>query len=145
MRKSFGVFTNPSYSVSRQSKIFKDAVNYELVKNIKDPDLKERVIAKIKIDKISKADAEIAVIGDQVEEILRYAKTANKDPIQILTSIAKKKLQMNKFLATGEELPDVIRRFLGQEKNLRNEILQTVSTLSTSSTNKLCTIDLQMF
>ena len=43
---------------------------------------------------------------------------------------------MNKFLATGEELPDVIRKLLGQEKNLRNEILQTVSTMSTQSTNK---------
>ena len=43
---------------------------------------------------------------------------------------------MNKFLATGEELPNVIRKLLGEEKNLRNEILQTVSTMSTQSTNK---------
>ena len=40
MRKSFGVFTNPNYSVSRQSKIFKDAVDY-ISKNIKDPDQKK--------------------------------------------------------------------------------------------------------
>ena len=60
MRKSFAVFTNPNYSVSRQSKIFKDAVNY-ISKNVKDPDLAEE-LAKVKqrIDKISKADAEIA-------------------------------------------------------------------------------------
>ncbi len=135
MRKSFAVFTNPNYSVSRQSKIFKDAVNY-ISKNVKDPDLAERVKVKQRIDKVSKADAEIAVIGDQVEEMIRFAKTANKDPIQILTSISKNQLQMNKFLATGEELPNVIRKLLGEEKNLRNEILQTVSTMSTQSTNK---------
>ena len=44
---------------------------------------------------------------------------------------------MDKFIATGEEIPDVIRRLLGEEKNLRNTVLQTISTLSTSSTNKL--------
>ena len=43
---------------------------------------------------------------------------------------------MDKFIATGEELPDVIRKLLGEEKNLRNTVLQTVSTLSTQSTNK---------
>ena len=75
MRKSFAVFTNPNYSVSRQSKIFKDAVNY-ISKNIKDPDLAEKVRVKQRIDKISKADAEIAVIGDQVEEMIKICKNS---------------------------------------------------------------------
>ena len=43
---------------------------------------------------------------------------------------------MDKFIATGEELPDVIRKLLGEENNLRNTILQTVSILKTQSTNK---------
>ena len=43
---------------------------------------------------------------------------------------------MDKFIATGEELPDVIRKLLGEENNLRNTVLQTVSILKTQSTNK---------
>ena len=136
MRKSFAVFTNPSYSVARSSEKFKDAV--EFVKKIKDPDQKKRVIAKIKDNpNLTQAQAADEIAAENVESILRYAKTDNKDPIQILTSIAKKKLDMDKFIATGEEIPDVIRKLLGEEKNLRNTVLQTVSTLSTSSTNKL--------
>ncbi len=136
MRKSFAVFTNPSYSVARSSEKFKDAV--EFVKKIKDPDQKKRVIAKIRDNpNLTQAQAADEIAAENVESILRYAKTDNKDPIQILTSIAKKKLDMDKFIATGEEIPDVIRKLLGEEKNLRNTVLQTVSTLSTSSTNKL--------
>ena len=136
MRKSFAVFTNPSYSVSRNSDVFKDAV--EFVKKIKDPDQKKRVIAKIRDNpSLTQAQAADEIAAENVESILRYAKTDNKDPIQILTSIAKKKLDMDKFIATGEEIPDVIRKLLGEEKNLRNTVLQTISTLSTSSTNKL--------
>ncbi len=136
MRKSFAVFTNPSYSVARNSEKFKDAV--EFVKKIKDPDQKKRVIAKIRDNpNLTQAQAADEIAAENVESILRYAKTDNKDPIQILTSIAKKKLDMDKFIATGEEIPDVIRKLLGEEKNLRNTVLQTVSTLSTSSTNKL--------
>jgi len=136
MRKSFAVFTNPSYSVARSSDVFKEAV--EFVKKIKDPDQKKRVVAKIRDNpSLTQTQAANEIAAENVESILRYAKTDNKDPIQILTSIAKKKLDMDKFIATGEEIPDVIRRLLGEEKNLRNTVLQTISTLSTSSTNKL--------
>jgi hypothetical protein len=136
MRKSFAVFTNPSYSVSRNSEVFKNAVDF--VKKIKDPDQKKRVIAKMRDNpNMTAAQAANEIAAENVESILRYAKTDNKDPIQILTSIAKRKLDMDKFIATGDELPDVIRKLLGEEKNLRNTVLQTVSTLSTSSTNKL--------
>ena len=134
MRKSFAVFTNPNYSVPRNSQIFKDAV--EFIKKIKDPDANKRIAAKVRETGMSAKQAANEIAAENVESILRYAKTDNKDPIQILTSIAKRKLNMDKFIATGEELPDVIRKLLGEENNLRNTVLQTVSILKTQSTNK---------
>ena len=74
---------------------------------------------------------------DEVNDILRFAKTDNRDPIQTLTEISKKKLKVDDVLATGEELPDVIRKLLGAENNMKNTVLQTVSNLSTSSANKM--------
>ena len=101
--------------MSRNSDVFKDAV--EFVKKIKDPDQKKRIIAKIRDNpSLTQAQAANEIAAENVESILRYAKTDNKDPIQILTSIAKKKLDMDKFIATGEEIPDVIRKLLGEEK-----------------------------
>jgi hypothetical protein len=134
MRKSFAVFTNPSYSVSRNSQVFKDAV--EFIKKIKDPDASKRITAKVRETGMNAKQAANEIAAENIESILRYAKTDNKDPIQILTSISKRKLNMDKFIATGEELPDVIRKLLGEENNLRNTVLQTVSILKTQSTNK---------
>ena len=134
MRKSFSVFTNPSYAVSRNDQIFKDAV--EFIKKIKDPDANKRIASKVRETGMNAKQAANEIAAENVESILRYAKTDNKDPIQILTSISKRKLNMDKFIATGEELPDVIRKLLGEENNLRNTILQTVSILKTQSTNK---------
>ena len=73
---------------------------------------------------------------DEVNDILRFAKTDNRDPIQTLTEISKE-LKTDDVLATGEELPDVIRKLLGAENNMKNTVLQTVSNLSTSSANKM--------
>ena len=136
MRKSFAIFTNPNYAPDESSAIFKDAVNF--VKRIisKNIDLKETAIKMAKRDGTNLATATEQLAKDQVNDILRYAKTDNKDPIQILTNISKKKLRSDNLIVTGEELPDVIRKVLGQENDLRNTVLQTISNISTQSTYK---------
>ena len=137
MRKSFGVFTNPNYAVDETSTVFKDAVNF--MRNIvnKNKDLREYARNVQEAEKVSYQEAKDIVAKLQVKDMLRYAKTDNKDPIQILTQISKKKLRSEDVLATGEELPKVIRKLLGEENNLRNTVLQTISNITTSSTNKL--------
>ena len=38
------------------------------------------------------------------------------------------------FIQTGEELPDVIKKLLGEENNLRSSVMQTTSSLVTQAT-----------
>ena len=133
-RKSFGIFTNPNYSVPENSKVFKDAVNF--VKKIKSLDVDDMVKEIAKRDGISKTAAKEQVAKDMINNILRTAKTDNKDPIQILTRISKEQLDSDKFIATGKELPSEILKLLGDENNARSIILQTVSNLSTQTAYK---------
>jgi hypothetical protein len=58
--------------------------------------------------------------------------------LKILKKIGTKILRDDKyrFLKTGEELPDVIRSLLGQEKNLRTSVLLTTTDAVASSTMK---------
>ncbi len=137
MRKSYAVFTNPNYNVPENSPVFKDAV--EFVKTVigKNRALKETAKDMAKRDKLNIKQATEQLAKDEVNDILRYAKTDNRDPIQTITEISKKKLRVDKVISTGEELPDVIRKLLGQENNMKNTVLQTVSNLSTQSTNKM--------
>ena len=137
MRKSYGVFTNPNYSVPENSTIFKDAVAFVKTVIGKNRALKETAEDMAKRDKIPLKQATEKLARDEVNDILRYAKTDNRDPIQTITQISKKKLRIDKVISTGEELPDVIRKLLGQENNMKNTVLQTVSNLSTQSTNKM--------
>ena len=132
LRKSFKVFTNPNYQVDKNSKIYKDAVTY--IKNLKLPQ-NESAAQKLGLG-IGAGRSKIA--EQQVDSIINYAKTngAKLDPVMALQRVAEKQLDMDKFLKTGEELPDVIRKVLGEEKNLRNQVLQTLSTVSTQTANK---------
>ena len=99
--------------------------------------LKETAKDMAKRDKLNIKQATEQLAKDEVNDILRYAKTDNRDPIQTITEISKKKLRVDKVISTGEELPDVIRKLLGQENNMKNTVLQTVSNLSTQATNKM--------
>ena len=44
---------------------------------------------------------------------------------------------MKNFIATGEELPTVIKNLLGQQNNLKASVMTTVSSMVTQSTNKM--------
>ena len=137
MRKSYSIFTNPNYSVAEDSKIFKDAMDFMKTVIKKNRSMKVTATQMAKRDGTTLKQATEQLAKDEVNDILRFAKTDNRDPIQTLTEISKKKLKTDDVLATGEELPDVIRKLLGAENNMKNTVLQTVSNLSTSSANKM--------
>ena len=132
MKKSFKVFTNPNYQVDKNSKIYKDAVTY--VKGLKLP---KNELAAQKLG-INIAAARNQIAEQQVDSIINVAKANGPklDPVTALQRVAQKQLNMDTFLKTGEELPDVIRKVLGEEKNLRSQVLQTLSTVATSTANK---------
>ena len=137
MRKSYSIFTNPNYSVAEDSKIFQDAIKFMKTVIKKNRSMKVTATQMAKRDGTTLKQATEQLAKDEVNDILRFAKTDNRDPIQTLTEISKKKLKVDDVLATGEELPDVIRKLLGAENNMKNTVLQTVSNLSTSSANKM--------
>ena len=137
MRKSYAVFTNPNYSVNEASKEFKDAVKFALGVINKNKDLKETAIKMARRDGTTAAVARSKLAKDQVNDIIEFAKTDNRDPIQTITEISKKKLRSDNVISTGEELPDVIRKVMGEENNMKNVVLQTISNLATQSTNKI--------
>ena len=87
MRKSYAVFTNPNYSVNEASKEFKDAVKFALGVINKNKDLKETAIKMARRDGTTAAVARSKLAKDQVNDIIEFAKTDNRDPIQTITEI----------------------------------------------------------
>ena len=126
LRKSFQTFTNPNYTVKESDKIFKDAQAF--AKNIitKNKDYMERAALEGGVDESAKLF---------VKNMLRIGKTNGQDPIQLLNRIAKK-IRMEKFVATGEELPEVVRKLLGQENNLKASVLTTSSQMHSQAVNR---------
>jgi hypothetical protein len=133
IKKSFGVITNPNYSVDSNSKIFTDAVGF--VKKIinKDRDLVSQSINRF--SNLTKDQARTEYAKELVFNILRTGKVNSNDPMKALTEIGKQ-ININKIINTGEELPSVIRKLLGEEKNLRASVVNTVSDMYTNIANK---------
>jgi len=132
--KSFATFTNPNYTPDVL--VRKNARNF-ILKNVvsKNRDLRE--IAKKKYGGTEKNYSE-KYSDDLVNNIIAKGKTANLHPIKILQEIGSKELRMDKFkfLKTGEELPESIRRLLGEEKDLRAQVMFTVTDAYASTATK---------
>ena len=85
---------------------------------------------------VSQGKARELQAQEMVREILRLGKVDMYDPIKNLNEIGKF-IRMKDFIATGEELPTVIKNLLGQQNNLKSQVMTTVSSMVTQSTNKL--------
>ena len=134
MRKSFSVFTNPTYKPDE--KIFNGAVDYmaNLVKNNRD-------LRKAALDepafKSFKPEARIRKNAEQlVKKILQDGKTNNSDPLEFLKRVSKKQLRLKDVVRTGDEMPDAIKKLLGEENNLKSAVMTTTSHAITQATNK---------
>jgi len=133
--KSFAIFTNPKYAPDET--IRKHARNW-IAENVvsKNRDLREAALAtygkKNYIEKYA---------DDIINDILAVGRTGGVNPVKILQRIGsdQKLLRMDKFkfLKTGEELPQAIRRLLGQEKDLKSQVLFTVSDAIAANAKKM--------
>ena len=134
MRKSFSVFTNPEYMPDQ--KIKDGAVKYILENVVKrNKDMKESANL-LKTGKMTDAQAQEAYSEGLVHKILTNTKQDGVDPLQLLKNISRSELRSDKLIRTGEELPDAIKKLLGEENNLRASVLQTTSHAISQSTNK---------
>jgi hypothetical protein len=135
MRKSFSVFTNPEYMPDE--KIRQGAAKW-ILENVvkKNKDLRESALT-LKTSKMTKAQAEAAYADSLVHKILTNTKQDGVDPLKLIQNVSKNILRSDKLIKTGEELPDAIKKLLGEENNLKSAVLQTTSHAITQATNKL--------
>ena len=132
MRKSFAVFTNPEYAPKKE--IFDDAVKYftGVIKGNKD-----MTEAALKfVDKPTDAQRITEYAKTLTTKLLKDGKTNDLDPLQLLQRIGKKDLRMDKLIKTGEELPDAVKKLLGEQDDLKSSVLTTVNHAIVNTTNK---------
>ena len=136
MRMSFATFTNPGYAPS--SSVREQAVDFMVDIIRKNENLLEAAVkGRSKEAAAAGPQAVIRAFAEKnVDSILAMGKTEGRDPIEILQRISKKiLLNDDVMIKTGEELPLVIRKLLGQEKNLRYSVMSTANSVVTQTTN----------
>ena len=133
IRQSFAAFTNPQYKPNKQ--VYNQAVGF-----VEDIIRKNESLLEIAQSGAGVSTAQgVRRYAEKItDEILRVGKTEGRDPIEQLKYIARNKLQdkdLYETIKTGEELPDVIKKLLGEENNLRSSVMQTTSSLVTQTAN----------
>jgi hypothetical protein len=133
--RSFETFRNENWVPPKQ--VFDDAKEYLLNKIImKSPALKDS--ARLAYPNLKPQEAYELVAETSVNEILRMGRTEGMVPLKALREIGTKILRSDKykFLQTGEELPQVVQKLLGKEKNLKASIMNTTGEMIATMTNK---------
>ena len=145
MRKSFSIFTNPEYMPDQK---LKDGAKAWILNNVvkRNKDIRESAINTLKTSKMTDAQALDAMADSMVHKILINTKTDGVDPLKLLQNVAKDQLRSDKLIKTGEELPDAIKKLLGDPdalkgtkdyvSPLKSSILQTTSHAITQAVNK---------
>ena len=135
MRKSFATFTNPEYMADPKLKI---AASKWILENVvkKNKDIRESALTELKTSKMTDNQALEEMAESLTNKILVHTKQDGVDPLRILQNISKDTLRSDKLIRTGDELPDVIKKLLGEENNLKSSVLQTTSHAITQSVNK---------
>ena len=133
--KSFATFTNPNYVPDE--KIFNNAVDW-VVKNVIKKNKIDTETALNKHAKMNSNEAKFKEYGKMmVESILYTARAEGKNPLRQMKQISDiLKLGKVKFLKTGEELPNVIQKLLGPEKNLKASVSYTTAEMVSAMANK---------
>ena len=124
MRGSFAIFENPMYQPLVKEK--DNAIDFILKKVI--PGNKDfRIAAKATYPNMSIVNGQKEYARTIVDDILYTGKAEKMDPIDALRKIGTKFLRNDdyKFLKKGEDLPDSIRKLLGEQKSLRSSVLTT--------------------
>ena len=131
MRMSFATFRNSGYKASPD--VVEKATDF-MVNRIKaNENLLEQAV---KGSNLPTEEAVRNFARQNVDNILSMGKTEGRDPIEILQRINNKIiLDDDVVIKTGEELPDVIRKLLGEEINLRSSVMTTTGSLVTQTAN----------
>jgi hypothetical protein len=131
MRASFASFTNPFYTPDK--KVFNRAVDFMVDRINKNDNM---VDSALRASNLPPDEAIRNFATKQVESILERGKADGQDPLDALGFIARDNLKMDDLVVqTGEELPDVIRKLLGEENSLRASVMTTASDLASQTAN----------
>ena len=132
--KSFATFTNPNYAPDQN--IYNKAVDW-VAKNVIKKDKTSRINAEAQFGNKQVEDAYKESAKMLVESVLRAGRADGKNPLQQLKEIGKMlNFKDYKFMKTGDELPNVIQKLLGPEKNLRSSVSFTTSEMISALANK---------
>jgi len=126
MRKSFAFFTNKYYKPN--DKVKDDAISW-VAENVikKNKDILDDVLNTFSNLSREQAIKESARI--RVEAFLTRGNYEGKDPLNALQFLSKKFLRSDDLIKTGEELPQAIKKILGEETNLRSSVLTTTTDM----------------
>ena len=131
MRASFATFTNPLYRPDKQT--FDRAVDFMVDRINRNENMVEAAI------RASNQPTDVAIkefARKQVESMLQRGKADNRDPLDVLSFIARQNLKMDDLVVqTGEELPAVIRKLMGEENTLRGSVMMTATDLASQTAN----------
>jgi hypothetical protein len=127
MVKSFKTFTNPNHTPPKE--LVENAADW-LAKNVIRNNKDHRKAALEMYGDRGSANAIMKEYGrDLVNKILVDGRGEGRNPLSMLKYIGQNILRDKKykFLKTGEELPDAIRKLLGEEINLKASIMFTTT------------------
>jgi len=134
MRKSMAVTTNPMYNPPKE--VVEEAVKAMLKIISKDRGMKDEAIATFKTKGVSDKQALNLFAEANVRNMIVDYKTFAGSPIEYLQRVSKNILNNDKVIVTGEELPKAFRKLLGEEKNTKSEVLQTITEMITGLETK---------
>ena len=134
MRKSMAVTTNPLHNPPKE--VVNEAVKAMLKIIGKDRGMQDEAIATFKTKGVSDKQALNLFAEANVRNMIVDYKTFAGSPIQYLQRVSKNILNNDKVIVTGEELPKAFRKLLGEEKNTKSEVLQTVVEMVTGLETK---------
>jgi len=132
MRMSFATFTNPNFTPG--ARVVEEATDFMVDIIMRNEDFLEAAVRGVGATGQTAAIREFA--KKNVENIISIGKREGVDPINALNKINREILRGDEvFLKTGEELPQVIRNLLGEEKSLRNSVMMTTGALVSQTAN----------
>jgi hypothetical protein len=134
MRKSMAITTNSLHNPPKE--VVQEAIQAMLKIINKDKGMRDEAIATFKSKGVSDKEALNLFAEANVRNMLVDYKTFAGSPIQYLQRVSKNILNSDKVIVTGEELPKAFRKLLGEEKNAKSEILQTVVEMVTGLETK---------
>ena len=134
MRKSFSMFTNPNFYPSKASIAAARKYMAEMIE--KDPLLRMQAKESFPNMPIGKAIAESAEL--RIADFMETLRYEMDDPLIAMEIAAKKNLGLDDLvIRSGEELPSVLRKLLGEENNLKSSVLQTAGSLTHQAAQKI--------